>query len=67
MRGTYYGGLFDGLQPLFNRPQPPKTAPYRAIADAVGHEALKIDAQSIAAETTDALLEALSRGKAGRE
>ena len=63
--GTYFGFGPGVFQPFFNRPQAPKTTPYRAIADALGHEALRIDPQSIADETVEALTEALSRGKAG--
>lgn len=63
--GTYLGFGLGSLQPLFNRPAPPKTTPYRQIADALGHEALKIDAASIADEAIDALAAAVSRGKAG--
>ena len=63
--GTYMGIGFGALQPLFNRPAPPKTTPLRQIADALGHEALKIDAASIADEAIDALAAAVARGKAG--
>jgi 2'-5' RNA ligase len=63
--GTYMGFGLGSLQPLFNRPAPPKTTPLRQIADALGNDALKIDAASIADEAIDALTEAVSRGKTG--
>jgi 2'-5' RNA ligase len=63
--GHYMGFGLGSLQPLFNRPATPKTTPLRQIADALGHEALKIDASSIADEAIDALAAAVSRGKTG--
>jgi hypothetical protein len=54
------------LQGLFgNGAAPPKTTPLRQIADALGHEAMRVNPVSIANESVDALTKAVANGKTG--